>query len=72
MGSVVSGIFGGSQSAPEIEVSDPIVPPTTNATTEPVSSAVREMEKKRLKARRSFYGTLLTGKKEEDSKDSLL
>ena len=72
MGSVVNGLFGGSSSMPSIEVEDAVLPPTANATVDPVSSAVREMEKKRLKARRAFAGTLLTGKSSEDKSSTSL
>lgn len=71
MGSVVSSLFGGAQSAPSIEVSDPITPPTSAVTADPISAAVRQVEQRRLKARRAMAGTLLTGKSSEKT-DSLL
>lgn len=70
MGGVISSIFGGNQSAPEIEVSDPIPAPDLSST-EPVSKAARDTEMRRAKARRAFAGTLLTGGKEE-KRNSLL
>lgn len=71
MGSVLSGLFGGGQSAPSIEVSDPITPPTSAVAADPISAAVRQVEQRRLKARRAMAGTLLTGKSSEKT-DSLL
>ena len=70
MGSVVSSIFGGTSGMPDIPVSDPIPAPEVSATIDPVSQAVRKAEEKKLKARRAFAGTLLTGEKKE--KQSLL
>lgn len=73
MGSVISSIFGGGSKTPEIEVSEPVSAPLPSVAADPVSSAVRDMEQKRLRAKRAFYGTLLTGKSDSGKKsDSLL
>ena len=72
MGSVVNGLFGGSTSMPSIDVEDAITPPAQTPSIDPVSSAVREAEKKRLKARRAFAGTLLTGKEERNESGTSL
>ena len=71
MGGIVSSIFGGG-SAPSIDVADPIMPATYNETVEPVSKAVRDSEQKRLRARRAFSGTLLTGDDKGKGAGSLL
>ncbi len=65
MGSVVSGLFGGSANMPSIDVEDAITPPAPEASIDPVSNAVRSIEQKRLKARRAFAGTLLSGGKQK-------
>lgn len=60
MGSVVSSIFGGGQkySAPDPVQYDPV--PVRETEAEPESSAVRDAERRKLQARRSMSGTLLT------------
>lgn len=72
MGSVLNGLFGGSSSMPSIELEDAVLPPAQSPTIDPVSNAVRETEKRRLKARRAFAGTLLTGKSSEDKSSTSL
>lgn len=59
MGGVLSTIFGGNQSSPEaVEYSSP---PIREAETEPVSSAVRDSEKRRLRAKTGgMRSTILT------------
>lgn len=59
MGSVISGIFGGtSYSAPSAPSYDPI--PARESEAEPESAAVRDAERRKLRARRGLSGTLLT------------
>lgn len=60
MGSMMSGIFGGGQQQPSIEVSEPAPAPGYSETVEPASRAVRQTEERRLRSRRAFSGTLLT------------
>ncbi len=54
----MGSIFGGSYEAPEVPATTPL--PSTSETQEPVSKSVREEERRRLRARRSMSGTLLT------------
>lgn len=56
MGSIFGG--GGSYEAPEVPESTPV--PTVEEEQEPVSKAVREEERRKIKARRAMSGTLLT------------
>ena len=70
MGGVFSGLFGGQQ--PSIDVEEAEAAPAPSATVEPVSSAIRETEKRRLKARRAMAGTLLSGGKNGGSLDGSL
>lgn len=59
MGSAISSIFGGGgYSAPDPVQYDPA--PARETAQEPESSAVRNEEKRKLKARRGLSGTLLT------------
>lgn len=60
MGGIVSGIFGGGggYSAPDPVRYDPI--PVRENESEPESQAVREAERRKLRARRGMSGTLLT------------
>lgn len=68
MGGIVSSLFGNS--SPSIDVADPEPIPSASQSQEPVSAAVRDMERKRLKARRAFAGTLLTGGENSGGKKS--
>ena len=54
----MGSIFGGSYEAPEIPETTPM--PSSSESQEPVSKSVREEERRRLRARRSMSGTLLT------------
>lgn len=60
MGGIVSGIFGGGggYSAPDPVRYDPV--PVRENENEPESQAVREAERRKLRARRGMSGTLLT------------
>lgn len=54
----MGSLFGGSYEAPEVPEVSPM--PSSAESEEPVSKAVREEERRRLRARRSMSGTLLT------------
>lgn len=60
MGGIVSGILGGGggYSAPDPVRYDPV--PVRENENEPESQAVREAERRKLRARRGMSGTLLT------------
>lgn len=58
MGGVVSSIFGGGYEAPDPVKYDPV--PVRETAQEPESEAVRNEERRKLKARRGMSGTLLT------------
>lgn len=59
MGGAISSLFGGGgYDAPEPVQYDPV--PVREAESEPESRAVREAERRKLRARRSMSGTLLT------------
>ncbi len=58
MGGAISSIFGGGYDAPDPVQYDPV--PVREAESEPESRAVREAERRKLRARRSMGGTLLT------------
>lgn len=57
MGNVISSMFGGNSGS--IDMETPASAPVREST-EPVSSSVRDIERKRLMARRAMNGTLLT------------
>ncbi len=58
MGGVVDSLFGGGYDAPDTPDYDPV--PVREQAAEPASRAVREAERRKLKARRAMSGTLLT------------
>lgn len=58
MGGVVESIFGGGYDAPDTPEYDPV--PVREEAKEPESKAVREAERRKIKARRAMSGTLLT------------
>ena len=58
MGGAVSSLFGGGYNAPDPVKYDPA--PARETAQEPESEAVRNEEKRKLRARRGMSGTLLT------------
>lgn len=58
MGGVISGLFGGGASTPDMPAYEPA--PVQEAEKEPAAKSVRDTEKRRIQARRAMAGTLLT------------
>ncbi|MBQ9536615.1 MAG: hypothetical protein IJU79_02370 [Desulfovibrionaceae bacterium] len=54
----MGSVFGGGYEAPEVPETTPV--PSAEETQEPVSKAVREEERRKIRSRRAMGGTLLT------------
>lgn len=70
MGGIISSIFGGSQSMPEMPKVESA--PAPAEAVEPEAKAVREEEQRRIRSRRAFAGTLLSGAGQSGLNNTLL
>ena len=59
MGDMFTSLFGGGAGAPDLP--ETTQAPTASEKMEPEAQAVRDEERRRLRSRRAFSGTLLSG-----------